>query len=133
MSNPLYQVGFEGFNYPDTQITVTLKAGITAADIGAPMAVDTSAANTFKIAGDGDTIVGRLLTVEDRVNEGTLIGTVAFRFTARMKVASTATVAVGTTVVGAGSGEVKEAAANDHNANFVAEIVDTDYAVVVKL
>ena len=128
----MYQVGFEGFNFPDSQITVALAAGITTADIGKALAVDTGAANTLKLAGDGDTIVARLMTVENRVNEGSLVGTASFRFSARLPIKTGETVAVGDTVVGAGSGEVKALETADHNANFVAEIDGTS-AIVVKI
>lgn len=117
----------EKFHYP-----FYLASGITKADVGKAVALDTSAANTVKLAGDGDKIIGKLVTVEDRAIEGVLVGTVAhrggFRFT---KAAAAPAINVGDTVVGAGGGEVKADAAANHADNFVAE-VDGDNIIVVR-
>jgi hypothetical protein len=130
-----------GFPLPDTQFTCVLAAGITNADIGKAVSLDTSADNKVKLAGDGDVIIGRLLTVENRVNEGQLIGTVAFRFAEKLPIkaglAGAEVVVRGSTVVGAGAGEVKArvvsaAATPDHNMNFVVKI-DGAFAHVLKL
>jgi hypothetical protein len=105
------QVHLSGYSFPDSQLTFKLKSGITTSDVGKAVSLDTSAANTVKLAGDGDVIIGRLETVEDRTNEGTLLGTVALRFAAKLTIKSglsgAAVVAVGSRVKGAGSGEIK--------------------------
>lgn len=62
----------EEFQYP-----FLLASGIDADDEGKAVALDATAANTVKLAGDGDVIIGRLETVEDRSIEGILIGTVS--------------------------------------------------------
>lgn len=125
-------VSLRGFHFEDFSLTFKLKSGILAADVGKAVAIDATAANTVKLAGDGDKIVGRLATVEDRTIEGTLIGAVELKFANLLPIKTGSTVLVGDTVVGAGAGEVKSAATPDYNDNFVAEIIGTS-AVVVKM
>jgi len=99
------------FPFPDSQLTVNLASGITATHIGLAVTQDTSADNQVKLAGDGDPIFGILYTVENRVTEGTLIGTVEFRFAAKLAIKTGLTggaaVARGKRLIGAGAGEVK--------------------------
>lgn len=132
------KVSLRGYYFEDSIFTFNLKTGITQADIGKAVSLDTSAANTVKLAGDGDVIIGRLETVENRTVEGTLVGAVALRFAELLPIKSGETVAVGDTVVGAGNGEVKAlksgepaASAPNYAMNFVAEVIGTN-AVVVK-
>lgn len=88
-----------------------LASAITAADVGKAVAIDTSTARTVKLAGDGDVILGRLETVEDRTVEGIKIGTVALKGALKVPYKTGETMALGGMVVGAGSGEVKPLAA----------------------
>lgn len=124
----------EKFHYP-----FNLAAGITKADEGKAVALDTSAANTVKLAADDERIIGQLVTVEDRTIEGILVGTVAlkggFGFT---EVASPSfALAVGDTVVGSGTAGLVKARENsggsakeaDHQDNIVVEI-EADGTVV---
>ena len=132
MPTPFHtKVSLRGFHFEDASLTVKLAAGIVAANVGKAMAMST-VANTLKLAGDGDTIVGRLVSVEDRTVEGQLVGAVEFQFANYLPIKAGEVVAPGDTVVGAGNGEVKKAATADHNANFVAEVVGSN-AVVVKI
>lgn len=111
------QIKLSGYPFEDSQIGVNLAASITAAHVGKAMAQDTSAPNTVKPAGDGDEIVGVLLTYEDRINEGQKVGTVTFRFAKKLPIkaglAGGEVVAVGSRLVGAGNGEVKALAITD--------------------
>ena len=117
----------EKFHYP-----FYLASGITAADVGKAVALDTSAANTVKLAGDDEQIVGKLVTVEDRAVEGVLVGTVTLRGGFKFeKAAAAPAISVGDTVIGAGGGEVKAAGAANHAANMVVE-VDGDFVIVVR-
>lgn len=134
-----YNVSLRGFHFEDFMLTGKLKDGITTDDVGKAIAVDAaSGANCFKLAGAGDTIVGRLESVEDRTVEGNLVGAISFRFANTLPIDAAGTVAVGDTVVGgATAGTVDRledtgVAAPNHSINFVAEIIGTD-AVVVKL
>lgn len=126
------KVSLRGFHFEDFHLTGTLAAGITAAHVGRAVSVDATAANKFKLAGDGDTIVGRLATVEDRKVEGQLIGTIAFRFANSIPIKAGDTIAAGDTAIGGGDGTVKKAATADHSKNFVAEIINGE-AVVVQI
>lgn len=134
-------VSLRAIYFEDFQLPFNLADGITRADAGKAVALDSSAANTVKLAGDGDEIVGRLQTVEDRPIEGLLVGTVAVRFSAALPVGAAATIAVGDTAVGAGDGTVKRLedgegdSAPDYSKNMVVETVTlggVDYAVVVR-
>lgn len=115
----------EKFHYP-----FNLASGITKADEGKAVALDSSAANTVKLAGDGDIIIGKLIIVEDRTIEGLLVGTVAMRGGFKFTPATGATFAVGNSAVGAGGGEVKPAVAADYTDNMVVEI-EADGSIVV--
>lgn len=101
------------YDFPDAQLTFTLASGITTADIGKAVTQDTSGDATMKLAGDGEPILGVLYTVEDRVNEGQLVGTVKLEFAEKLPVKSgligAEVVAVGSLICGAGSatGEVR--------------------------
>lgn len=106
--------------------TVKLAAGITDAHIGRAVSMGV-AANTVKLAADGEAILGRLEVVEDNG-----IGTVALKFVEQLPIKAGETVVLGGTVVGAGSGEVKpRPTANDLNDNIVVE-VRSGFAVVFK-
>ena len=88
------------------RLTCYLAAGITSANKGQPVALDTTANNTVKLAGDGDVIIGNLLTVSTGTTEGISAGTVEFKggFTWNF----TGAVVVGDQVVGsATAGSVK--------------------------
>jgi hypothetical protein len=99
------------YDFKDFQLTVNLAAGITSADVGKALAQDLSADNTLKLAGNGEEIVAILYTVEDRVNEGQLVGTAEFKFAAKLPIKSGLTgaqvVARGSRLIGAGAGEVR--------------------------
>lgn len=125
------KVSLRGFHFEDFHLTFTLAAGIVAADVGKAVSFG-AAPNTVKLAADGDTIIGRLATVEDRKVEGSLVGAVALKFSNTLPIKAGQVVAAGDTVVGAGNGEVKKAAEADHTDNFVAEVIG-NLAVVVKV
>lgn len=144
MSYSHQNVTLRGFHWEDSSLTFNLATGITAADIGKAVSIDAGAANKVKLAGDGDIIIGRLASVESRSVEGTLIGAVELQFANTLPIksglADGEVVVVGSTVVGAGSGQVKAlttgsgptVAAPNHSINFVVEIIGTN-AVVVKV
>lgn len=107
-----------------------LASGITNADVGKAVAIDTGAASTVKLAGDDDVIMGRLEVVEDRSVEGVLVGTVATRGGFGFPIKSGETINVGDTVIGAGDGEVKAALTADYTSNICVKI-DGDIAEVL--
>ena len=51
-------------------------SGMTAADVGKAVTLDTTAANTVKLAGDGNAILGKLSAVEVRTQDGVITCTV---------------------------------------------------------
>lgn len=125
------KVSLRGFHFEDWSLTFNLATGITAEDTGKAVSFG-AAANTVKLAADGDTIIGRLATVEDRKVEGSLVGAVELKFANLLPIKAGQAVTPGDTVIGAGGGEVKKAATANHSANFVAEVIGS-YAVVVKV
>lgn len=90
--------------------TFYLESSITAADKGKPVALDATANNTVKLAGDGDAILGKLETYEDRVQEGVKTGAVTIMGGVRFTYVTGDAVAVGESIVGAPAGEVKRTA-----------------------
>ena len=124
-------VTLRGFHFEDFSLTVNLAAGIVAADVGKALSWDTTGPNKMKLAADGEEIVARLATVENRTVEGTLIGAAEFRFSNTLPIKAGQTVAVGAKAVGAGAGEIKAAGAGVAGLQVV-EILG-NFAVVSKL
>jgi hypothetical protein len=98
-------ISFVGIPHSEFRRTAYLAAGITSADVGKPVTLDTSANNTFKLAGADDVIYGNLKVVENRVQEGILVGTIEFK--GGFQWTKSGVIAVGDGVVGAGAGAVK--------------------------
>jgi hypothetical protein len=130
MATKSFGITLRGFHFEDWQFTFNLAAGITTNDVGKAVALDTSAPNTVKLAGDGDKIIGRLEVVENRTQDGSLVGNVALKFINALP--KSGVINIGDRVVGAGTGAVKAAAADvDGGDNYVVEVGST-YVVVVK-
>jgi hypothetical protein len=110
-------VSLRGMYHDEFQYPFLLAAGITKADEGKAVTPDASAANTVKLAGDGDQIIGRLEVVEIRIQEGINIGTVSIQggLDYPLKAAEAALVN-GDRVVGGGSGTIRKAAAGVYSA-----------------
>jgi hypothetical protein len=107
-------VSLKNIYVEDFNFTFNLKTGIVAADVGKAVSLDTTAANTVKLAEAGELIIGRLETVEDRKSEGLLVGTVAMKGSFKLPLKSGATVVVGDVVVGsstAGAVQAQDVAA----------------------
>ena len=125
----------EDFHFP-FYVTGT----VTAADIGKAVTLDAANTRAVKLAGDGDRVIGALVSYEDRVVEGTKVGTIAlkggFRF---QKAAGTDAIVVGDTVVGsATAGEVgprrntgDSANEPDLSANIVTAVSGSDIEVLI--
>lgn len=119
ISSPIQTVRTAGFGYTTDLLnrTVTLYAGIVAADIGKAMARVPGTANTFRLALNNDVIDGRLEAVESRVNEGTLIGTVKLYLAGSIvPVKAADALAAGDYAIGAGVGEVRKYLTGDWTA-----------------
>lgn len=123
-------VSLQGIEHDEFHYPFRLASGITSADVGKAVALDTTAANTVKLAGDNETVLGKLVSVENRVSEGILVGTIALK--GGFRFVKVGTINVGQTVVGSATpGAVKVAGAADHSNNVVVES-GTGYVVVVK-
>lgn len=120
-------VSLRGIEHEEFHYPFNLASAVTADDVGKPVALDTTAANTVKVAGDGDVIVGKLTTYENRAIEGVKVGAVALK--GGFKFTKSGVIAVGSSVQGAAGGAVKALAAN-YALNMVVES-GTDYVVVV--
>ena len=101
-------ISLVGIPHSEFRRTVYLAAGITKADEGKPVTLDTTANNTFKLAGADNVVMGNLKVVENRVQEGILVGTVEFK--GGFQWPKSGAIAVGDGVVGAGAGAVKTGA-----------------------
>lgn len=105
------QIKMHKYDFKDSQLTVKLASGITAADVGKALTQDTTADNTMKLCGSGEVIDGILYTFEDRVNEGTRLGTCEFQFAAQLPIksglAGAQIVVRGSRLCGALAGEVR--------------------------
>lgn len=114
---------------PSNNLTFILADDITEEHVGLAVMQDTTAANTVKLAEDGAVILGRLENVEDRTVEGIKVGAVKLIGGMAFK-KSSADVAVGDKLVGAGEGLIKKdaAAASD----LAAWEVNGDEVIVVK-
>lgn len=69
MYNPLSVIA-EYFPFDDFIFTYNLNAAIVAADVGKALTLDTAAANTMKLLPTAGVLQGRLLTFEDRTQQG---------------------------------------------------------------
>lgn len=133
MAGRIGNVTLSGYFNENDLFTVVLAAGITASDVGKAVAQDTGAANKVKLAGADDVIVGRLEVVENRVQEGVLLGTVNFAsgfMTIPMKTAETP--AVGNLIEGSsesGKGQVD----NTNGKWRVYEVLSSGDVVVRKI
>lgn len=132
-----FGVRLYNYHFEDDQLAVYLANGIVKADEGKALTWDVTAANTMKLAGDGDPIVARLITVENRVQEGILVGTAALEFSQLLPVkaglAGGEVVAFGKSLLGAGNGLVK-GATYDPTKPYCADVITKDgvtYAVAV--
>jgi hypothetical protein len=127
-------VSLRGMYHDEFQYPFLLAAGITKADQGKAVTPDASAANTVKLAGDGDRIIGRLEVVEIRVQEGINIGTVSIQGGLDYPLKNgEAALANGDMVVGGGGGTIRKAGAGVFS-TFVAtgEVSPSGQPVVIK-
>lgn len=139
MATPFHTtVALDGITFPEFQVTMLISgSGLTASAVeGKALSLDATAANTCKLAADGDVVIGRAVKFESRTNEGINVVTIATRFMNKLPIKSGETVAVGDTVVGAGSGEVKTYKVTGTSAprpwdNYVVEVA-SGYATVVR-
>lgn len=133
MTTPFHTtVSLDGFRIEESLHTFVIEGNVTANDVGKAVSL-TGNANAVELAANNAAIVGRIEAVENRGGLEGNVATVARRFIGQLPWAPIANVAdpvVGNTVVGAGSGLVKAAAADDPYKNFVVEVIGNTSAVV---
>jgi hypothetical protein len=107
-----------------------LAAGITTADVGKLVTIDTGAAHTVKLAAADEVVVGVLQTVENRLQEGILTGAVEHR--GGFKVKTTGTIAVGDKLVGSATAGVGKTATDDYDSRvIVTAVLADDWAEII--
>jgi hypothetical protein len=104
---------------------------VAAADaVGKAVSLDDTAASTVKLAGDGDTIFGRVFQAENRDVLDVVTAAIQRRFKEKLPATAGHGITVGDSVVGAGAGLVKVALAPN---NTIVVEVGTDFVVVEQL
>lgn len=117
---------------PDNNLTFVLNANMTESNEGFLVAQDTSAANSVKLCGDGDAIVGRLIKYEHRVVENVKVGSVQLVGGMEFPVAAGTTLNVGDKVVGAANGYCRAATGSETSDIVVWEVLSNGNVVVIK-
>jgi hypothetical protein len=118
-----------GFPIDDFIYTYNISGAVTQDDLGKALTLDTTAANTMRLAGDGEAVHGRLFSYEDRSQQGGgKVGAVQRRFKDKIPVQVGHGIDVGESVVGAATlGNVKAAVAAN---NTLCVEVGADFVVV---
>lgn len=114
------------FNYT---FNISGTAGVNPG-VGTPLALDTTADNTVKVAGDGDTIIGFLMSYENRVQEGIAVCVVSLKGTQVCDYTGTAPTR-GVGVVGSATAKKVKAAAGPVVGCIVVAVDTTALQVVV--
>jgi len=122
-----------GFPIDDFTFTYLLNSAIVAADVGKAVNLD-NAANRMKLTGNGQAILGRLYSFEDRTVSGIKTGAVQRKFKERLPAISGHGIIVGDAVCGSATpGVVRKAVAGtDPITNVVVEVIG-DFVVVESL
>lgn len=110
----MFDYTMEGLTYPDFNLTFKLTDAVTDMDALEGLAVeqDTTAANSVKLATDGGKVIGFIVVAENGVSQGEGI-TVTVSTKGGHKVKTSAQLAVGNYVCGAGNGAVKASVSSD--------------------
>lgn len=121
-------VTLRGFYDEDSQFTWNISGAVTRANVGNVMAQDITVANTAKLAGDNDEIIGVLNSFEQRIQEGLTVGTIGMSDNAA--VAYTGALAIGDSICGSATPGVAKKAAARNNTRVV-ELQAGNIAVVL--
>jgi hypothetical protein len=134
---PYTGTGVVSFGFPIDAFTFTYymsgvaQTDVAAADaVGKAVSLDDTAASTVKLAGDGDTIFGRVFQAENRDVLDVVTAAIQRRFKEKLPATAGHGITVGDSVVGAGAGLVKVALAPN---NTIVVEVGTDFVVVEQL
>jgi len=119
-------------------------SGMTAADKGKAVTLDTTAANTVKLAGDGEAILGILESVEVRAQDGVITCAVALKGSFKFELNPNATASApdelpvvgeyieGGTASGGAKGYVQRLQSGTSKWQVV-EVVGTSYVVAMSI
>lgn len=127
--------GVVSFGFPIDDVTFTyLISGLAdetavANSAGRAVSQDVTAANTVKLAADGDEIFGRVFLSENRTVLGIKTSTIQRMFKEKLPANAGHGIVVGDRVVGAGSGFVKKAGAGVGLRTVVVEVIGNDIVV----
>jgi hypothetical protein len=126
----------EAFSFEDFTFTRFITGTVDASCIGKAVTLDPAVAGAVKLAGEGDSVYGRIYTYEDRAQEGTKVVGCERKFIKRLP-KSAAAVAIGDHVVGTlvngVGGFVKTGVATVNDPRNTALFVGSDYVIVEKL
>lgn len=123
-------VTLRGFYNEAWQFTMNISGVIDRAqDIGKVVSQDITVANTAKLAGDNDVLIGTLRSYENRVQEGLKVGVVGMKDF--VSVPTTGVIAIGDSICGSATPGVAKKAAAPNNTRVVE--VGTGTAVVMFL
>jgi hypothetical protein len=133
------KVSLNGMVEEDSIYTFLCSSTVVAGtDEGKAVSLDTSAANTVKLAAANDRLFGYIDTIEVRAVEGVTVVAVVTEFIRSLPHLSGEVFEVGDTAVGGGSGQVKvlksgspAASAPDPNQNIVLEVLASGDPVVM--
>lgn len=127
----MFDYTMEGQTYPDWNLTFALSDSVTDMNSleGLAVELDSTAANTVKLATDGADVIGFIFAAENGINQGEGI-TVTVSMKGGRRVKTSARLSVGDYVVGAGNGSVKAAASGATSDIRVWEVIDDSTAVV---
>lgn len=120
-------ISLRGITHEDFHYPFNLASGMTIADVGKAVALDTTAARTVKIAAATEELLGVLVSFEDRTVEGVKVGTVALKGGFQLTAVTGHAIVVGDYVEGsATAGQVQEVTTSGHkNCQVVAVSGDT--------
>lgn len=124
-----------GFPFDDFMFTYNISGAATQDNLGNALTLDTAAAATMTLAGDGKAIHGRLFSYEDRTQQGAgKVGTVQRKFKEKLPAAVGHGIVIGDSVCGSVTpGIVRKAVAGvDPITNLVIE-TGADFVVVESL
>jgi hypothetical protein len=124
------------FGFEDFTFTMNVSGAVTAADVGKAVTLDTTAANTVKLAADNDPVYGRLETFEHRTQENIKVGAVARKFRAILPTAAAVTIGQevsGSATAGAVKPTTAQPATEGARNNRVIEVLTGNRAVVEQL
>lgn len=141
-------VSLDGLFDEDEMYTFLVSGTVLSTDVGKAVTLDTTAANTVKLAGDGEKIIGRLESYENRKTEANATGTVAIGGGLRFKVNPDVVASpgdeiptigdflVGSTSNAAEKGFVQKAQSTDHPKRWIVvqdNRVSDGYVVAIEL